>query len=467
MRIAAARIAAAILGCEAWKRLGFVRLADYARERVGISPRELQELGRVGGKLDDLPALEAALAEGRVCWSKARLIARIATPADEQEWIECAEQLTARELAKKIRAAQAERDDPSVEPADDDELPTQFFELACSAQVQRQWHRVRQLAHRVAGHSVSPAECIEMVTAEVCSALPIEPDAPAEAPNRRGVSSSEAFEPRWPSPPGRDPPIPRISERDDYMYADSWPTPYRSGEISWVQADLLVPIAFGDFLGRWMEHWIRWAKRVAVRRLRDDVERARLIRDTEGGIWSETGGLPEEAWPSARAPATKSGAKMCASSTVGFTADEELIGAFWATLWTVRKRIERATGVFPSEGEAFEAMLEHVLDEWGADARVRREHRIMARDGWRCVVPVCTSRRNLHAHHLVPRSQGGGDEEGNLVTLGASHHLRGVHGGTIEISGKAPGELVFKLGTRPDGPPLAVYRSGGRIVEAA
>ena len=50
--------------------------------------------------------------------------------------------------------------------------------------------------------------------------------------------------------------------------------------------------------------------------------------------------------------------------TVGSTGDEELIGAFWATLWTVRKRIERATGVFPPEGEAFEAMLEHVLDEW-------------------------------------------------------------------------------------------------------
>lgn len=126
------RIAAAILGREAWKRLGFVRLADYAREGVGISPRELQELGRVGAKLDDLPAGGSAR-RGPVCWSKARLVARIATPADEQEWIECAERLTTRELRKKIRAAQAESGNPSVEPADDDELPTQFFELACSA----------------------------------------------------------------------------------------------------------------------------------------------------------------------------------------------------------------------------------------------------------------------------------------------------------------------------------------------
>ncbi|MEE9282419.1 MAG: HNH endonuclease, partial [Myxococcota bacterium] len=125
------------------------------------------------------------------------------------------------------------------------------------------------------------------------------------------------------------------------------------------------------------------------------------------------------------------------------------------------------TGTFPTEGEAFEVMMDHVLDEWGADATVKREHRILARDGWRCAVPICTSRRQLHAHHIVPRSQGGGDEDSNRLTLCVSHHLRGVHGGTLEITGKAPDELLFKLGIRPDGPPLAVYRSGGVIVESS
>ena len=42
LRIALARIAAVILGQQTWKRLGFVREADYARERLGISKRELQ-----------------------------------------------------------------------------------------------------------------------------------------------------------------------------------------------------------------------------------------------------------------------------------------------------------------------------------------------------------------------------------------------------------------------------------------
>lgn len=82
-------------------------------------------------------------------------------------------------------------------------------------------------------------------------------------------------------------------------------------------------------------------------------------------------------------------------------------------------------------------------------------------------MPICTSRRELHAHHIVPRSQGGGDEETNLITLCVAHHLRGVHGGTLAITGKAPDDLLFQLGIRPDGPPLAVYRSGGVIVEGS
>ena len=188
-----------------------------------------------------------------------------------------------------------------------------------------------------------------------------------------------------------------------------------------------------------------------------------MLRETQRQLWDETGGLPPEVLDEG----DSEGAQTCASSTVGFFGSAELIAAFWAVLWTVRKRIERVSGVFPTEGEALKVMMEHVLDEWGADAKVKREHRIMERDGWRCLVPGCTSRRSLHVHHLVPRSEGGGDEESNLITLCAFHHLRGVHGGTVEITGKAPDDLLFKLGTRPDGPPLVVYRSGDVIVESS
>jgi hypothetical protein len=78
---------------------------------------------------------------------------------------------------------------------------------------------------------------------------------------------------------------------------------------------------------------------------------------------------------------------------------------------------------------------------------------VFERDGWRCSVPGCTSHRNLHAHHVPFRSAGGGDDPANLTTLCAAHHLRGVHGGILRISGRAPDGLLFEL-------PLGSYRSG-------
>ena len=58
------------------------------------------------------------------------------------------------------------------------------------------------------------------------------------------------------------------------------------------------------------------------------------------------------------------------------------------------------------------------------------------------------------------RSHQGSDEPGNLTTLCAWHHLRGVHGRALRCTGVAPDGLRFELGLRADHPPLAVYRSG-------
>lgn len=44
------------------------------------------------------------------------------------------------------------------------------------------------------------------------------------------------------------------------------------------------------------------------------------------------------------------------------------------------------------------------------------------RDHWRCRVPGCGRRNNLHAHHIIFRSAGGDDLEENLVTV-----CRGCH----------------------------------------
>ena len=50
------------------------------------------------------------------------------------------------------------------------------------------------------------------------------------------------------------------------------------------------------------------------------------------------------------------------------------------------------------------------------------QRQVLERDGWRC--QVCGSMQNLQVHHLKFRSQSGGDEEQNLVTLCVECHAQ-------------------------------------------
>ena len=109
-------------------------------------------------------------------------------------------------------------------------------------------------------------------------------------------------------------------------------------------------------------------------------------------------------------------------------------------------------------GECLVRVAAHFLETWrdAVPDRRSRSAKALARDGGSCQVPVC-SRAAAHAHHIVLRSAGGGDEESNLVSLCAAHHLHGVHAGYVRVSGRAPDALVWELGIGYDGAPLQVF----------
>jgi hypothetical protein len=136
-------------------------------------------------------------------------------------------------------------------------------------------------------------------------------------------------------------------------------------------------------------------------------------------------------------------------------------GLFFAVRATLRGRLRAEGRRARSEGEVFGAMLELASVAWTLrDPAARRADPVIERDGYRCVVPGCTSRRNLHDHHVVYRSAGGSDAAENRVTHCAFHHQRCVHAGLLRVRGCAPEALVFELGVRAGAPPLARYRSG-------
>src|SRR5436309_1734357 len=117
----------------------------------------------------------------------------------------------------------------------------------------------------------------------------------------------------------------------------------------------------------------------------------------------------------------------------------------------------------PSYGlwQGLERLLTHVKAEW--EAQPRHRDPIFARDGWRCAVPVCTSRRQLHDHHIVFRSRGGDNGRDNRITVCAWHHLRGIHTGRVRATGEAPDAITWEIGLRPGRTPL-LRLEGARYV---
>jgi hypothetical protein len=112
------------------------------------------------------------------------------------------------------------------------------------------------------------------------------------------------------------------------------------------------------------------------------------------------------------------------------------------------------------------ALLEDFVLTWDTDARdvPPPNDCIYIRDGWRCTAPGCSSRRNLESHHVVYRSQGGGDDASNRTTLCRFHHQRGEHGGLASCSGQAPLGLDWRLGRDEPG---EWYRNERRLAAVA
>jgi hypothetical protein len=261
---------------------------------------------------------------------------------------------------------------------------------------------------------------------------------------------------------------------------------YRTGALSWVRAASVARVASEAT----EQAWIRLAASVTVRRLRDEVALAEAAID-DPAPWEDrpererrvdrrgfppgmdAGGRVQTCAPSAgpNGMVPDGGVQTCAAAASGTVAAARTQVRFWAPLDVARlwrhalavcRLVDAAEG---GAGEALEdwecvdrmiACFRQSMEVKG-DAAWRRRYRVFERDGWRCRVPGCSSRRNLHEHHVVFRSQGGGDGDDNLVAVCATHHLRVVHAGHARCRRLPDGSLLWELGAGGADPPLARY----------
>jgi len=229
---------------------------------------------------------------------------------------------------------------------------------------------------------------------------------------------------------------------------------YERGAISMLRALIIAPVLSETHEAAWVAR----ATEVTVRRLGDEVAWALNHQDVRA--------LCE---PVAPPPAGTLVMPTDAQMRARFADETPEVVLNIPAPASVAALFETALAAFTSPGaprwRGLEQLLEHVGAEWQAQPRHRDP--IFERDGWRCAVPACSARRELHDHHIVFRSRCGGNERENRVAVCAAHHHHGLHGGgSVHAWGEAPDGIRWELGVRRNGPPLLALL-GDRYVSAS
>jgi hypothetical protein len=243
---------------------------------------------------------------------------------------------------------------------------------------------------------------------------------------------------------------------------------YRSGRLSWVKAQCLAPLLLLDIEGEWRPAWVAWAERVTVRRLAEDVERVLLLRAGHDPAWQRCKFHPEraqDAIPAEERQLCAHDVDTEATQQLTWRVPVDVAALFRAVQETLRLRLGAERGRPLLDCEVLDALLDHALLAWTLRDPHAPRHPVIERDGYRCAVPGCTSRRNLHDHHVVFRSHCGSNALVNRLALCAFHHQRCLHTGLLRVRGCAPEGVVFELGLRAGAPPLARYRAGDVSLE--
>jgi 5-methylcytosine-specific restriction endonuclease McrA len=463
-------------------RLGYSGVGDYARERLGIAAGTAQKLARLARELRERPLLAEAVRRGEVSARKAETVLKVARGEGEERWVALARTETVRALAAAVRAESAARQDENEEwervsvqltPAGraklDEAMALAGKHLGATAP---KWQRLEVICQEFLGaHPVeaSPEEeqsdvlsepladfveaaragleqeygCwaflteVAPVEAEVSAAL----DGGARDPERvdeelRRLASMRAG---WDELVGH---LGMLLQtlglwRDMGFQSFAHYAAERLGMATrTVQQRVALErrlYALPTLRDALRERRVSYEQARVIAECADDASVVEWIRRAEGttciALRREVDALGE--------------VQMCARAELDLRVPRRVGSLLDAAIRAARS----ASDHWLTAAECLERVAEHFIETWKVALKERNtpQKRVLARDRGLCTVPGC-SRAADDAHHLWFRSRGGGDEEANLASMCKPHHLRGVHGGYLRVSGRAPDGLRWELG---------------------
>ena len=89
--------------------LGYSSVQHFASKKSDMSRRQARDLIAVGKALGELPQIDEAFCEGRISWTKARILCRIAVPETEKAWLATALDLSCDALERRTAGSEKGR----------------------------------------------------------------------------------------------------------------------------------------------------------------------------------------------------------------------------------------------------------------------------------------------------------------------------------------------------------------------
>lgn len=112
-----------ILRRKLYRELGYSSMNQYAELALGFSRSKTGDFLRLAARLEELPVLKESVAAGRVPYTKAREVIRVATPRTEARWVGEAETSSRRELAAKVARVRKKAATRRAHPGQGELLP--------------------------------------------------------------------------------------------------------------------------------------------------------------------------------------------------------------------------------------------------------------------------------------------------------------------------------------------------------
>jgi hypothetical protein len=398
-----------------YRDFGCSSVFGYAELYLELAPHTIAEILRTGKEMAKLPLLAAACQRGEIAPSKIREISRVATPQTEQRWLDLAKSSTCRQIERLVPLTPR----GGLPPAGAGQPPprqTSALTNHKDSTGDGRKHESESPAQGAAGEPSEPAD-IEEETGDDQAVGPARYRTKLilDIENERMAVLEQAFKKAREETGERG--LPALLEHIARVFLDGAPS--GSGMSPAYRITLHQDTLSG----------VAWVEGAAGPQYVPESTVQEALCDAEILDLRNVGAGLKPA-PTERKTATGKDGQASPPAEIGHGPG------------CCREDAAKQPGKNPTWDR-------NRNDPARRGPRLRRtipltlRRKVLERDGRKCTNPGCNNHRFLCIHHIDPLYQGGTDREHNLTTVCGFCH-RALHRGKLSVSGKAPGNLVWR-----------------------